>query len=183
MVRAPETIGGLGIKDTYTKQFTAHIQFLIDHAASSTETGQLIRVVGEGGLLESGFLLESGLGGNLFDIKPSQCSWLGHNWITNTLEMIEYFQIEVKNDIPQLTKWRNNDTFIMDEVSKGLWTNTELVRTNTVRQYMQVTTLSDICMYYQGDDILKHTLSERKHPSCSSSKYHWPGFQNLRNRI
>ena len=53
MVRAPETTGGFGIKDTYTKEFTAHIQFLIDHGASSTETGQLIRVVGEGVLLES----------------------------------------------------------------------------------------------------------------------------------
>ena len=99
MVRAPETIRGFGIKDTYTKQFIAHIQYLIDNGASATETGQLLQVVGEG------VLLESGLGGILFDIKPSQCSWLGHNWITNTLEMIEYFQIELKNDIPELTKW------------------------------------------------------------------------------
>ena len=167
MVRAPETIGGFGIKDTYTKQFTAHIQYLIDHGASTTETGQLIRVAGEG------VLLESGLGGNLFDIKPSQCSWLGHNWITNTLEMIEYFQIELKNDIPELTKWRTNDTFIMDEVNKGIWSKTELLHINTVRQYMQVTTLSDICTY-RGDEILKNTLSGTKHPSCSSSKYNWP---------
>ena len=42
MVRAPETIGGFSIKDTYTKQFIAHIQLLIDHGASTTETGQLI---------------------------------------------------------------------------------------------------------------------------------------------
>ena len=47
--------------------------------------------------------------------------------------MIEYFQIELKNDIPEMTKWRINDTFIMDEVNKGIWSNTELSRINTVR--------------------------------------------------
>ena len=167
MVRSPETIGGLGIKDTYTKQCSSHIQFLIDHGASTTVTGQLIRVLGEG------VLLESGTGVNLFDIKPSQCSWLGHNWITNTLEMLEHFNIELQNDIPRLTKWRTNDAFLMDEICKGNWSSGELVQINMVRQYMQVTTLSDICTY-EGNTILKTTLSGDKHSSCSSSKYNWP---------
>ena len=88
--------------------------------------------------------------------------------------MIEYYQIELKNDILELTKWRTNDTCIMDKVlSKGLWSNPELICINKVRQYMQVTTLSDICTY-RGDKILKHTISGTKHPSCSSSKHNWP---------
>lgn len=58
--------------------------------------------------------------------------------------------------MPRLIKLRTNDTFIMDEICKGA--QTELLRINTVRQFMQVvTTLSDICTN-QGKSILKHTL-------------------------
>ena len=169
MVRSPETIGGFGIKHIYTKQCSSHIQFLIDHGASTTVTGQLIRVLGEG------VLLESGMGINLFDIKPSQCSWFEHNWITNTLKMLEHYKIELQTDIPRLTKWRTNDVFIMDELCKGnYWSSGDLVQINSmVRQYMQVTTLSDICTY-GGDSILSKTLSGDKHSSCSLSKYNWP---------
>ena len=48
LVRAPESIGGYGIKDLYTKQFISHIQALIDHGTSTSVTGQLIRILGEG---------------------------------------------------------------------------------------------------------------------------------------
>ena len=40
LVRAPETIGGYGIKDLYTKQFASHIQSLIDHGTSQSVTGR-----------------------------------------------------------------------------------------------------------------------------------------------
>ena len=56
---------------TYTrKQFSSHIQCLIDHGASQSVTGQLIRGLGEG------VLLEAGMNNYLFIIKPSVCSWL-----------------------------------------------------------------------------------------------------------
>ena len=114
------------------------------------------------------------MGINLFDIKPSQCWWLEHNWITNTLEMLEHYKIDLHTDIPRLTKWRTNDVFIMDELCKGnYWSSGDLLQINMVRQYMQVTTLSDICTY-GGDSVLSKTLSGDKHSSCSLSKYNWP---------
>ena len=50
----------------------AHVQMLLDHGHEQTETGQLIRCLAEG------VLLESGMKGHIFDIKPSIFSWCEH---------------------------------------------------------------------------------------------------------
>ena len=133
LVRAPESIGGYEIKDLYTKQFISYIQALIDHGTSTSIKGQLICI------LEEGVLLEAGMEGDLFSIKPSICTWLEHNWITNTLKMMEDFDISLKQD-----KWKDDDTFLMQEISKGSYTPQELQKINQVRQYLQVVSLADI---------------------------------------
>ena len=76
---------------------------------------------------------------DLFSIKPSICTWLEHNWITNTLKMMEDFDISLKQD-----KWKDDDTFLMQEISKGSYTPQELQKINQVRQYLQVVSLADI---------------------------------------
>ena len=167
LVRAPETIGGYGIKDLYTKQFASHIQSLIDHGTSQSVTGQLIRGLGEG------VLLEAGMETDLFNIKPSVCSWLEHNWITNTLQMMEDFDVVLTHDIKPLQKWKIDDTFIMQEISGGTFTPQEMQQINQVRQYLQVTTLADISSY-DGKKLTKDTLMGNKQTSCSSKKYNWP---------
>ena len=101
------------------------------------------------------------------------CGLLEHNWITNTLQMMEDFDVVLTHDIKPLQKWKIDDTFIMQEISGGTFTPQEMQQINQVRQYLQVTTLADISSY-DGKKLTKDTLMGNKQTSCSSKKYNWP---------
>ena len=87
--------------------------------------------------------------------------------------MMEDFDISLKRDIKPLHKWNDNDTFIMQEISKRNYTPQDLQKINQVRQYLQVVTLADISVS-DGTKLKKDSINGIKHSSCSSDFYSWP---------
>ena len=177
LVFGSEALGGFGFMDIYTKQLMAHIQMLLDHGHESTETGQLLRCLAEGVLLESGLL------GNLFEIKPSECTWIEHNWIVNTLAMMEDTQIRIMNDIKQLKQWKTNDTSIMKAIyDTKLYSKKEMKDINTMRMHLQVTMLSDLTTA-DGKKFTSMALDCSRDYSSSSEEYNWPRIPGMPKRI
>ena len=68
LVYSPEHLLELGLKDIETQQKIAHIKMLLEHGIEETVTGQLIRILCEG------VMIEFGVKGDLFWLHPSFCS-------------------------------------------------------------------------------------------------------------
>ena len=177
LVFGSEELGGFGFTDTYTKQLMAHLQMLLDHGHEHTETGQLIRCLAEG------VLLESGMPGNVFDLKPSKCSWCEHNWVVNTLTMLEDTKITLRNDVKQLKQWKKNDIYIMQEIFEaGKYSKKDLKDLNTMRMHLQVTMLSDLTTA-DGTAFTTMAMDCSRDYSCSSKEYNWPRIPGMPRRI
>ena len=84
--------------------------------------------------------------------------------------MMEDFDISLKHDIKPLHKWKDDDTFLMQEISKGSYTPQELQKINQVKQYLQVVTLAYITMS-DGTKLKKDIINGIKQSSCSSKFY------------
>ena len=69
------------------------------------------------------------------------------SWAKNTLNFISDSSITVDGEHPELKTWREQNTMIMDDFMAAIGhqiTKNDLIKANQCRQYLQVTTRSDI---------------------------------------
>ena len=172
MVHGPIKYGGVGIKDIYTLQGIAHIKVLVDEGGTKTPTGQLIQQVIEG------HTLEAGRSGNIFSIPYDEIqNELTYSLVKDTLRFISESNVTVMGDIPRLKKWREDDTFLMDDIQRAQGveiTDNDREAFQRCRKYLQVSTLSDI-VNGGGTHILETAWNVRREwTSLSGSAYEWP---------
>jgi len=63
---------GLGYEDYYMIQLAEHTLLFLDHSNANTITGQLVRNLAEG------TLVENGLSGDIFHMRHSAITWTTH---------------------------------------------------------------------------------------------------------
>ena len=85
---------GLGHEDYYMLQLAEHTLLLLDHGNANTITGQIIRNLTEG------TLVENGLGGEIFIMPHSAITWTTHTWLKNTLIGFEDSATSISHTLP-----------------------------------------------------------------------------------
>ena len=98
LVFSPEDIMGFGLKDIETEQMSEHIYMMLEHGSEDTVTGQLIRNLCEG------IVLQCGVGGDIFDLHSSFCTWVEENWVWSTIRSMEDLNINITHGMEQLVK-------------------------------------------------------------------------------
>jgi len=168
LVFAPTSVMGLGYDDFYMLQLAEHTFLLLDHGNAQTITGQIIRNLAEG------TLVENGLSGDIFDMPHSAISWTTHTWLKNTLIGFEDSAMSISHTLPQLTLWKDNDVFIIERFMKAKrFSHSQMIILNEVRMYLNVSTLSDITTS-DWTRFLTWALHVEPTDSCSSQRYKWP---------
>jgi len=110
-----ETIAKMqhSICTVYMLQLAEHTLLLLDHGNAKTITGQIIRNLAEG------TLVENGLGGDIFDMPHSAITWTKHTWLKNTLIGFEDSTMSISHTLPQLTLWKDYDVFLIERFMKA----------------------------------------------------------------
>jgi hypothetical protein len=168
IVFAPTDIMGGGVRDLFLIQLIQHIQILLDHGNQVTVTGRLLRVVVEGCYIETGF------GGDLFNVNMAKVTWVSKTWLTDTIAAMQRYRIRLLHNIPNLKIWKERDVFLMEMFQDSkLFSNQELKWINEVRVFLQVMTISDITSS-DGRYIKQKVYDGLRDFSCSGAAYHWP---------
>ena len=168
LVFAPTSVMGLGYEDFYMLQLAEHTLLLLDHGNAKTITGQIIRNLAEG------TLVENGLGGDIFDMPHSTITWTTHTWLKNTLIGFENSDMSISHTLPQLTLWKDNDVFLIEKfITAKRFSSSQMEILNEVRMYLKVSTLSDITIS-DGTRFSSWALRVEPSNSCSSQRYAWP---------
>ena len=172
VVHGPERYGGMGIKDLYTLQGIAHVKAMVDEGGTASPTGQLLQQVIEG------HVLEVGRSRGIFELPYAEIKQeLTYSWIQDTLQFLDKTGISIQGETPNLQKWRENDSFLMDDITLAQGTHiTDADRKafQRCRLYLQVNTLSDI-VNGGGTHILTAAWRVRKDWTLLSSEaYGWP---------
>ena len=172
VVHGPKKYGGIGLKDIHSIQGIEHIKAIIDEAGTKSPTAELINIVIDG------HILEVGRSGSIFEHKYSEIEGLlTKTWIQNTLEFVGEHRIKIEGNLSKLETWRERDELLMDAVAGAQGatiTNEDMIAFNRCRQYLRVTTISDICTG-GGTHILKSAWEVyRDWKSLSSQAYKWP---------
>ena len=139
VVYGPKEDNGLEITDLYLQQGASQITILLQFFEDQGEMGHLIRNSLE--LLK----LDIGIGGNIFSHTHSRYEpFLTPCWVTNVWKMINEFKLSVEDKSASPPLRRENDKYIMQEITKTETSKTSLRRINRCRLYLRVITLSDI---------------------------------------
>ena len=109
LTTAPTAYHGIGITNFYILQFIDHLKIACDDGETESDTRHLLLTTLE--IMQ----LMAGIGGNLLKIKPTLVTWLEQSW-WNTLIAMEKYNISLDGNVPDLKKWTENDTFIMDDI-------------------------------------------------------------------
>lgn len=132
---------GLNIEDLYHEQGIMHNYYVYRHLGEDSMTGKFIRCSVELAMIEMG------IDGNLFEYDFKKYGvLLSDTWVKTAWEYAHEQDIKVEQFVtPRLKKERENDSFIMiDAVESGLFKPAELKKINTCRQYLQVSTVSEV---------------------------------------
>ena len=175
LIHAPTSLLGIGIDDPYIGQLVEHVKNLCDKGGTTTHTGIILANVIEA------HLIESGLSGQMTEwkIEPFLLSLFTDSWIKSTITEMSNNNIQMKSDHAELSMWRKNDLFLMDEAIKrtrgaGAINYAQLHAINKCRKFLQACTLSDLCNG-NGTEILTTAYEcTRRTPNTSSSAYKWP---------
>jgi len=143
ILHAPNKYYDLNLTDMYTEQGIMHLLVVLQYGHSLDDlTGWLIR-----GSLET-MMLELRTQENLFTQDYSKL----HSLTTNSwIKMVWQFQMEhhiqIKMDLPPLSKSRVQDQFLIKSFAQAGIQGAELARINWCWIYVKVMTLADICKY------------------------------------
>jgi len=169
IVYATCDMGGLGFKDIHVTQLIEHVNILLDHGPTETVSGKLLKTVAEATIIE-------------FSSEADKYPCVDHNWVWHTIQDLNTYKINLQNDIKELELWRENDTFLMDEIffqHSDYFDKTELWRINYVRPHLKVNTLSDVTNAI-GDGIKIPAYNSVKIDSCSKYAYDWQTIMRYR---
>ena len=140
VVYAPKSEGGLGINNLYTHQDCSHIALFVEHIATNSITGQLLRTSLEYAQLKIG------IGRNLFSLDYEMYHpLLTSSWIKSLWQFCHEQSINLTNTYtPNIPLQQDNNVFLMEIFANHGFTKGQLERINRCRIYLQVYALSDI---------------------------------------
>ena len=179
IVHAPRHLQGFGIPSLYDLQGYEHIKRLLDDGPSNTITGKLIRMNIE--LTK----IETGLGGNLFDIDFSKVAgWIPNSWVGNTWEFLSRANIKLIEGTPRLPLLGDGDCFIMERILQlEYFSPSELLSINYCRKFLGVVSLAEISTadgaairpncYHHVDRHVPHRLVKWKRPTDPPKLADW----------
>ena len=162
----------MGIKDLYTIQGVEHIKALMDETRRVTPTSDLLQIA------HQEHTLEIGRRGFIYDWQYKQVAHLmTETWIKHTLRFVSESNIRIKGNLPMLKDWREGDSMLMDDFATApghTFTKEDMIKANRCRQYLQVTTRSDIASGNGTKIINPAWRVEKEWKPYSSSAYRWP---------
>lgn len=172
VVHGPLKYGGMGVKDLYTLQGITHIKALLDEAGTDSPTGNLIKQVIEG------HIVEIGRKGNILTLSYKHMQTeMTYSWIQDTLRFADEHKLTLQGSIPSLRTWREHDTLMMEDIHQLQGTIISEEDRNAFqrcRLYLKAATLSDI-VNGSGTHVLTSAWTcERDWDSMSSKAYQWP---------
>ena len=138
LIFSDKQYNGLGIKHPYYTQAIIHIQTIMNCESVDPQTKKLLMTSWE----ESRW--ECGTFGHLTACPERIIKGISDTWIKNSLMFMINHDIEIEDSLPKLKPSREKDKSIMSCFSKNSEDHSILKKLNYCRQYLNVTTLSDI---------------------------------------
>jgi len=168
LVFAPSSMMGCGIGNLFVQQVIAHATVLLDHGHCDSLTGKLIRIATES------LSIESGWGGDPFQIDFDQVTWTMTTWLTETIRVFKRYNLTIQHGLQAPHIWREEDKFLMQLISDlKCFGKTEMKQINEVRMHMRVMTVSDV-ITIDGISVRPEVLQGDRVESCSGNEYLWP---------
>ena len=139
VVYSPRHFGGIGLRDLYCEQGIGHVKFLLSHIRTNSETGKRMIINIDQYQLLAGIstpILET-----TYPIPGTRNIWL---------TQVRTFLHETNCQLRLYQPWtfpplRVNDVHLMDIIAPSTtWSSEEKEIFNTVRQYLNVTTLAEL---------------------------------------
>ena len=166
----PTTFQGLGIMHPWYHQQLLHLIALFEHTQQQTMTGQLLITSYEQ------LRLEMGTSRFMTDIQyKTMKDTVTKTWITDLWEFVDQFQIQIRDDVRQITTKRKHDKIIMDEFVKAGYGGKSLKNLNECRMFLHAVTLSDIASA-DGEEITSHAWNGIREDR-GIPQYQWPRTQ------
>jgi hypothetical protein len=141
IVFGPLRYQGLAIPDLYVFQGVKHIEKIICYSLSkdNISTGSLIRAS-----LEA-TKLELGLPGSVLSQDFSKHGCLAtKTWCTHTWEFLHSNGMRIADKVAELYTQREHDQFLTEAFAKASFSESQRIRLNKCRIFLQAVTLSDI---------------------------------------
>ena len=177
VVYSSRHFGGLGLRNLYCEQGIGQVKFLLSHIRTNNETGKRMMINIEQYQLLSG--LSTPILETTYPIPGTRNIWLSH--VRSFLHSI-HCQLRLHQPwlFPAL---RQNDIHLMDVIAPSTkWTNQEKEIFNTVRQYLNVTTLAKLRTndgkhFHHGAFGQLDTSGDPAIYRIFRSKFDWPHLQ------
>ena len=139
LMYGPKEFQGLGIMHPFLHQELMHVAACIHEGERETITGELIRA----GLEQ--MQLETGLPGYLFSQDYSILETLTTDcWLKTVWQFAWHNEMSIKDTVVKPKLYRDNDSFIMEEVIRHGFRAADLKKINECRMFLQVANLSEI---------------------------------------
>jgi hypothetical protein len=140
----PQRYQGLGLLNPNIEFLSAKISEILNNWDSPSIMGQMLKQAYQS------FQLDVGLGGNIFDHSFEKLGKISstYGWFCNLWELLQMFNVTLRiskeYDIPLL---RVHDRMMMDAIiDTDIFTTTELIQIQRVRQYKKVSSVADIVL-------------------------------------
>ncbi|CAJ1963917.1 unnamed protein product, partial [Cylindrotheca closterium] len=167
VVFAPLKYQGLGIPHPFALQVFHLLSVLMRHLASRTKTGQYLEAN-----LQS-HQLETGTSFPLLQQEPTNTGILAsETWLKRVWIELDSLGIRVEISSPPLSLHCANDRLLMDIFIDALVDQEDLLWLNWCRQYLQVTTLSELTTA-DGCSLTAASLAGQPSGHFVTS-YNWP---------
>ena len=163
----PKEDGGLQLNHLYITQGLLHLEKFIQHIASPSITGKLIRVSLE---LSQ---LEVGIGRNIFSLDYNSFHFLiEDSWIKTLWKFVDEHKIQltprnINLPLPQ----QEGDLFLTEAFQAQGYSKKEQVILNRCRMYLRVLTVADV-MTGSGDSFTEAYLGQKEQQPRNN--YIWP---------
>ncbi|CAJ1953065.1 unnamed protein product [Cylindrotheca closterium] len=167
VVFAPLKYQGLGIPHPFALQVFHHLSVLMRHSANRTKTGQYLEAN-----LQS-HQLETGISFPLLQQEPTNTGILAsETWLKRVWIELDSLGIRVEISSPPLSLHCVDDRLLMDVFIDALVDQEDLLWLNWCRQYLQVTTLSELTTA-DGCSLTAASLAGQPSGHFVTS-YNWP---------
>jgi len=155
VVYAPDSVGGLGMRHLGHEQGVQQTLQLLRHPPDSTN-GKLYE------LTIDQYQIYVGIRHPILE-DTKEIPWIPHGWISSIRQFLHRNSTSICLQNPWTPTERHvNDRCIMDDAMRQL-PNTTLKTINSVRMYLRVAMLSEICDT-NGNTILNHMLDDNATP-------------------
>jgi len=172
LVFAPRSHGGVGLCQLHHEQGVQQVLILLQHLCAGTPLGKTLKI-----LIRTYQLWSGSQNPILQDTKPF--SWIPDHWLSYLRAIMHAQRITIRYAAWTIPPLRENDRYLMDDISNHSLPCHQLEKINACRMYLQVTTLAEITDNI-GEALLPqiltdyHRLTPKGLANVSHSLLQWP---------